>query len=278
MADARDLVSLQTLKSFINPALGTTDDYLLTQMTTAVSIWIARYLGRDLVAQTYNETRNGNGRSVMRMYHWPIISIKSVQINGATLNPAPATLPLNGGGWVFDEQNVYLRPGLGFPVLFRTGFQNVLISYEAGYNTPGQIEQSESASWAPNQVVALAAGLNPGNGFSYVAQVGGETGPTMPTFPTTQGASVTDGSVTWRCTGAYVPPIAGAKQLPESLSLCAMQQISLAYRNRNRIGDTSTGIGPERVSFFMKDMHPMTKSMLDDHREVVPIGASEFPP
>ena len=122
MADSRDLVSLNTLRAYINPALGHTDDFLLTKLITATSVWAARYTGREFAAQSYIETRNGQSRSAMRLYHWPVISVSTVQIDGATLNPAPANQPLSGGGYVFDEQFVYLREGLGFPTIFRSGF------------------------------------------------------------------------------------------------------------------------------------------------------------
>lgn len=39
------------------------------------------------------------------------------------------------------------------------------------------------------------------NGYWYVAISAGTTGPTDPAWPTTVGASVTDGTVTWRCVG-----------------------------------------------------------------------------
>jgi hypothetical protein len=43
------------------------------------------------------------------------------------------------------------------------------------------------------------------NGFFYVATVGGTSGGTVPVFPTTIGATVVDGTVTWTNAGRTVP-------------------------------------------------------------------------
>jgi hypothetical protein len=46
---------------------------------------------------------------------------------------------------------------------------------------------------------------------------------------------------------------------------------------RTRMGDTSVGEGPQRVSFMLKNMHPRTKEALDLHRAVVPIADVVMP-
>ncbi len=68
--------------------------------------------------------------------------------------------------------------------------------------------------------------------------------------------------------------VAGAPDLPAALSMAAMQLCALVYRQRDRVGDTSESVataGLERVTYFMGALHPSTKSILDLHREVVPV-------
>lgn len=63
------------------------------------------------------------------------------------------------------------------------------------------IDDSREAAWTASTVTALAAKRRPtvANGYVYTATVGGTTGGTQPTWPTTVGATVVDGTVTWTC-------------------------------------------------------------------------------
>lgn len=81
---------------------------------------------------------------------------------------------------------------------------------------------------------------------------------------------VIDGSAIWVCKG-FVPVIpAGVPWLPEDIELACLQQCSLLFKNRTRVGDTSTGVGADRVNYFLKDAHPSTIMMLNPHRETFP--------
>lgn len=59
-----------------------------------------------------------------------------------------------------------------------------------------------AAPWSSGIVFSVDQFTKPttANGFVYRCVVGGTTGSTEPTWPTTVGAQVTDGSVTWECT------------------------------------------------------------------------------
>ncbi|HWK45139.1 MAG TPA: hypothetical protein VNT30_10475 [Stellaceae bacterium] len=65
----------------------------------------------------------------------------------------------------------------------------------AGQNAP---------SWAASTAYAAGTQAVPtaDNGFYYAATVAGTSGTAAPTWPTTIGNTVTDGTVTWTCTGA----------------------------------------------------------------------------
>ena len=73
-------------------------------------------------------------------------------------------------------------------------------------------------------VVATYVIPNPANGFAY--QGAGTTGSSPPVWPTTLGATVSDGSVTWTCVAATGP--AGAV-LPFDQTLNAVVTLNLRY-------------------------------------------------
>ncbi len=74
------------------------------------------------------------------------------------------------------------------------------------YNQPGTwYEATNPAAWAASIVTALGAAIRPTarNGCCYQCTTGGTTGATEPTWPTTPGNTVTDGTVVWTCRTSY---------------------------------------------------------------------------
>jgi len=61
-----------------------------------------------------------------------------------------------------------------------------------------------------------------------------------------------------------------ADMVPEDFQRACIQQASLLFKNRTRVGDTGSGVGPDRINYFLKDAHPSTIALLDKHKEVFP--------
>jgi prepilin-type N-terminal cleavage/methylation domain-containing protein len=59
--------------------------------------------------------------------------------------------------------------------------------------------------WAASTPYTLYAVIYPTNGYQYICTVAGTSGTTQPSWPTTIGSTVPDGSVTWKC---YQPLVA----------------------------------------------------------------------
>lgn len=74
-------------------------------------------------------------------------------------------------------------------------------------NQDSTIENVEKAylRWAANTIIELGDKRIPttNNGYYYTVSVAGETSGSEPTWPTTVGNTVTDGTVTWVCTATY---------------------------------------------------------------------------
>jgi hypothetical protein len=66
-------------------------------------------------------------------------------------------------------------------------------------------EATNPPAWSNGVVKALGDAVRPTarNGYTYECTTAGTTGSTEPTWPTTVGATVTDGTVTWTCRQSY---------------------------------------------------------------------------
>jgi len=136
-----DLTTLANVKDWLAlPESVTGDDDLLTRLITAVSGFIGTYLSRNLLTASYTETRNGNDQVTLPLVNRPVTAVSSLTINGVVINAAPplvANAPVQFG-YLFDDKVVYLAGWC-----FKKGFQNIVISYTAGYATvPLEVEQA----------------------------------------------------------------------------------------------------------------------------------------
>jgi hypothetical protein len=281
VASPFDLTDLLTVKSQLVPALTeTSSDAQLSALITGVSNWIHKYCSRVFVAQSYVETRNGNERDSMRTKNWPIIAGSQLSINGQIVTEASGPI---AAGWVNDDKFLYLRSshirggggGLFAPHRFPKGIKNVTFSYTAGFVTPGQVAISELPAWAANIAVTIGTQILQESGFYYTAQTTGVAGAESPTFPTRVGATVTDGTnlpVVWICNGLFTAPPDDAEYLPESIRMACNYQVSYLFGRVPNIGNSSTGEGPQRTTYVVKDAEPYVKDQLNPFRSVVPIG------
>jgi hypothetical protein len=133
---AGDLTTLDNVKSWLSPPLTTTaDDTLLTGLITATSQFIQTWLNRQIATTAYVETRDGNGGERMAFANSPVTAVSSVTIDGLAIAPASDAVTR---GYVFSPTMLYLQ---GWR--FTPGFQNVVVSYNAGYeSTPPEIAQA----------------------------------------------------------------------------------------------------------------------------------------
>jgi hypothetical protein len=103
-----------------------------------------------------------------------------------------------------------------------TGGEEVVPSWQSGtaYAVPSRVPSSGVKG---NRIQAVASN---GKRYEYIATVGGTSGSNAPTWPTLEGAAVTDGSVTWMnigvkpsptCYGNFIGPATTTNQLWQSL-------------------------------------------------------------
>ncbi len=136
---AQDLTTIENLKGWL-PINSTTntDDGNIARLITAVSADFMRATKRpDLLLASYAEARQGDGSSRMIVYHWPLVSIASLSVGGATIPPSDDKI---ANGYYIDQDidpervwEIYLN---GYVFSDRAP---VKISYSAGYVQPGSI-------------------------------------------------------------------------------------------------------------------------------------------
>jgi hypothetical protein len=270
MPHAVDLTTLTDLKNYISPALGqtTASDPALSKIITAVSDGINRYVSRTLAVGTFAEVRNGNGRRSMRALIYPVLNVSSVVLAGFYGETGHVILPSANGSashLSWDKWFINLRDEC-----FWEGRQNITLNYSGGFMTPGQLGVLTLPGWTAAAVTLANAQIQIG-GFYYESVNGGTTGATAPgTWLQTRNSLTNDNGIFWRCEGAIPVLPSNANMVPDDFQLACMQQSALLFKNRTRVGDTGSGVGPDRINYFLKDAHPSTISMLDKHREVFP--------
>jgi hypothetical protein len=122
MSDERDLTTLADVRSWLGfNATNTANDGDLARLITGCSLAMLRYMQRDIIQQTYNDTFNGTGGAVLTLRRGPVARVKSVVVNGQTLDSSAYTS---------DDFALYLLRGR-----FPRGLQNVEVAYVAGYDT-----------------------------------------------------------------------------------------------------------------------------------------------
>jgi hypothetical protein len=168
-------------------------------------------------------------------------------------------------GFTFDSWFFYLTDRC-----FTLGKQNITLSYTGGYITPGMLAMQTLPAPTVSSVVGLGAMIQVA-GLYYRCITAGTTGATAPQWGLLLNSMTVDGGVVWLCQGAIptLPPT--ASYIPEDIEQACIQQVALLYKNQTRVGDTSTGTGPDRVNYFLKGAEATTLDMLRPHREPFPI-------
>lgn len=134
-----DLTTLATVKAWFSPPLTTTtDDALLARLITAASAFLAAWLNRQILAASYTQTFNGNGKTALLLPQYPVTAVQSLTIDGQSIPPLQVGSSTAAAGYSFDATTLYLSG-----TTFTPGRQNVTLTWTAGYTSvPPDIEQA----------------------------------------------------------------------------------------------------------------------------------------
>ncbi len=133
-----DLTTLADVKAWLQTgqsAFPTTDDALLARLVTAASQYIQTWLCRQIAPEDYLEVRDGTDGHRLQFACFPVSAVLSLTIDDQVIPQAASS---TADGYRFSKTQLSLRGSR-----FNRGFQNVVITYTAGYSTtPPEIAQA----------------------------------------------------------------------------------------------------------------------------------------
>jgi uncharacterized phiE125 gp8 family phage protein len=129
------LTTLSAVKEFLDIS-GTGDDALLTNFIKRASALIEKYCRRTFGVATYHQRLDGPGDTYLLLPQYPIVSVTEIKVGSIAI--AAESSDGDGGYFVSDANaGIIFYPG-GFP----KGTGNVQVTYQAGYDLPGDTATS----------------------------------------------------------------------------------------------------------------------------------------
>ena len=121
------LVSLAEAKTFLKIS-ASSEDSVIEDFINRASIWANDYTGRRLKSRSNSDVYDGDGSDILLLRDYPVNAVTSFQIGD---EPVPLIIyedfSLNAENGIIKTKNGRM---------ITKGFQNVTITYTAGYSTP----------------------------------------------------------------------------------------------------------------------------------------------
>lgn len=207
----QNLVSLAQVKQYLASSDNDTDlpsDALLQGLIRDASAGMIMYLGVDPARQKYQELSRGNGEYRRWLSRLPVErGSLAVTFNGDVLAESDPVLefpyPADGSQFVLEDPAVGSLYRLARWWWSPLPTFNIIDTYYAGFLLPDQIaawggsSPRTLGSWTRSTLPAL---------LRFECTTAGTSGASEPVWPTTIGATVTDGSITWTARAATELP------------------------------------------------------------------------
>lgn len=255
---ANDLTNLYFVKTWLGIAVAdTTMDAVLSDIISGVSDDIRTEVSRDIFpVNSYSKVLDGNGKSVLFLPNYPIVSITSLSIGSAQIGAA--TYP--GTGYLLDGTKIRLS---GY--CFDKGIGNVALTYQAGFailNEPQSVPASGGLTITP------AAPKGPWGqdlGVSYalggdLTLITGAPGVGQYAIATSTTTNIT--TYTFNAADAGKAMLLSYGYVPKAINRAATEWVAFRYAFKQRIGQKSHSVGGDNTTFD-------TDSMPDGVAEII---------
>ena len=279
-----NLTTLANVKTWRN-ITDSSSDALITRLISAVSTNILDYLQRGPIAsQVWTESLSGRGTGEILLRRWPVTSISSLVIDGASIQAAVSPQTLSAGtnyptvGYFMDD--IWEPPSPGQPQLlklagasFTPGRNNIFVRYTAGYlvsseeQTPASPSNQATVS-APYGIWQADAGvvyMSTGAALTLVTGSPSVGQYSLGTSPGTYQFSAADAGQAMLISYSYVP--AGLEQ-------AAIETIAERLAYQGRVGIRSRAEGGQQTGSYFNEflLPPHIMEMLQPYANVVPFG------
>lgn len=203
-----NLVSLADLRTYLGIS-GSSLDAILQLHLDATYADFSEYVGRPLARATFTERLPGDGGHYLLLSRWPVESIASITAgidspetvtastysiaSGASQSSPRRDRVYRADGWSYTYDR--LTRGVLDPAYSGTAPLHYTVTFTAGYLMPDQV-----TAWATGATFAQYAwtrSSDPTVMLRFECTTAGTTGGSEPTWPTTVGGTVTDGTVVW---------------------------------------------------------------------------------
>lgn len=209
-------------------------------------------LGRPFLRQTFLERCNGDGGPLLLLSRWPVESVTSVTAGASdpqTITSTEYSVALEGrnalyriAGWSGPSEKVRSRVVSGGDLYLYSA------TYVAGWIPRGEgagyvSKWQASTTYVAGSFVKPNAASNGAITLLYECTTDGAGGATEPTWPTSAGSTVTDGTVTWTAREA--------QELPRDIQEAAIVAVGAWYRGGLElpVGIQSERIGAHQVDY-----------------------------
>lgn len=121
----------------------TTHDAFIDARLPSVTRAISKFLRRSVVAEDFDEVRNGRGTDWVRVYNPPVNDLTSITFDYNGQNPTTVTT----ASFVWDAETgvVKFKPTASIRYSFAEGFQNLRILYNGGWESVPEDVQDAAA-------------------------------------------------------------------------------------------------------------------------------------
>jgi hypothetical protein len=116
------------------------DDGLIQVLADAANVSIVSAISRNILSDTFTETRDGTGSSTLMLANTPITAVSSLAFTAPRVTPTPLVA---GVDYAFTQYALRMLFGV-----FPRGVANVLVTYTAGYaSVPADLAHA-ATKWA----------------------------------------------------------------------------------------------------------------------------------